>query len=98
MIRVVIPAQLCSLANVKREVEVQVEGTATVGSVLDELEERYPMLLGTLRDQMTKQRRPFIRFFACGEDLSQYPPTNPLPEMVASGEEPLRVVGAMAGG
>ncbi len=98
MIRVLLPAQLRSLAKVSREIEVKVEGTATLGLVLDKLEEDYPMLLGTLRDQVSKQRRPFIRFFADGEDLSQEPNTNPLPEMVASGEEPLRVVGAMSGG
>jgi molybdopterin synthase sulfur carrier subunit len=98
MIRVLLPAQLRSLAKVSREIKVQVGGTATLGLVLDKLEEDYPMLLGTLRDQVSKQRRPFIRFFACGEDLSQEPYSNPLPEMVVSGEEPLRVVGAMAGG
>jgi molybdopterin synthase sulfur carrier subunit len=98
MIRVLLPAQLRSLAKVSREIEVQVEGTATLGLVLDKLEEDYPMLLGTLRDQVSKQRRPFIRFFAGGEDLSQEPTSNPLPEMVASGEETLRVVGAMSGG
>jgi len=98
MIRVVLPAQLCSLANVNREVEIQVDGTATLESVLDGIEASYPMLLGTLRDQVTKQRRAFIRFFACGEDLSLEPTTKPLPEEVAKGKEPIRVVGAMAGG
>ena len=98
MIRVLLPAQLGTLANIGREIELQVEGTPTIGSVLDSLETRYPMLLGTLRDQVTQQRRPFIRFFACGEDLSQEPTTNPLPEEVASGKEPFRVVGTMAGG
>jgi hypothetical protein len=86
------------LANVKREVELNVEGPATISTVLEALEDRHPMLRGTIRDQVTLQRRPFIRFFACGEDLSQEPATNPLPEEVASGKEPLRVVGAMAGG
>jgi len=98
MIRVLLPAQLGTLANIGREIELQVEGALTIGAVLDSLESRYPMLLGTLRDQVTQQRRPFIRFFACGEDLSQEPTTNPLPEEVASGKEPFRVVGAMAGG
>jgi len=98
MIRVLLPMQLCSLANVGREVELQVEGEACVASVLDALEAQHPMLRGTMRDQVTFQRRPFIRFFACGEDISQDEPTNPLPEEVISGEQPLRVVGAMAGG
>lgn len=98
MIRVLLPAQLCSLANISREIEVKVEGTPTIGSVLDALERSYPMLRGTLRDQASKQRRPFIRFFACGEDLSHEPQTTPLPEAVANGVEALRVVGAMAGG
>jgi hypothetical protein len=98
MIRVVLPLQLCNLANVSREVELQVEGPATISTVLDALEVSYPALRGTIRDQVILQRRPFIRFFACGEDLSLDPPSNPLPEEVASGKEPLRVVGAMAGG
>lgn len=98
MIRVVLPMQLQALARVNREIEVQVEGSATLSAVLDALEANYPVLRGTLRDQVTKQRRAFIRFFACGEDLSQEPPTNLLPEEVLAGEEPLRVVGAMAGG
>jgi hypothetical protein len=98
MIRVLLPTQLCALANVEREVALDVGGAATISTVLDVLEVRYPMLRGTIRDQVTQQRRPFIRFFACGEDLSLEPPTDMLPEQVASGEEPLRVVGAMAGG
>lgn len=98
MIRVVLPLQLCNLANVGHEVELQVEGPATLSAILDTLETRYPMLRGTIRDQVTLQRRPFIRFFACGEDLSQEPATNLLPEEVVSGKVPLRVVGAMAGG
>ena len=98
MIRVVLPAQLCTLADVGRETELQLQGIVTLNAVLDALEARYPMLLGTLRDQVTLQRRPLVRFFACGEDLSQEPTTNPLPEQVASGKEPLRVIGAMAGG
>ena len=98
MIRVVLPTHLWRLANASREIEVQVEGPATLGSVLDALEAQYPMLGGTIRDHATKQRRPFVRFFACGEDLSHEPPDTPLPEAVVTGEEPLRVVGAMAGG
>ena len=98
MIRVVLPMQLCELAKVSREVELELEGTASISSVLDALEECHPMLRGTIRDQVTLQRRPFIRFFACGEDLSQDPPTQPLPEDVTTGIEPLRVIGAMAGG
>ena len=98
IIRVVLPIPLQSLAKAGREVTVLVEGIASLDTVLDTLETSYPMLRGTIRDQVTKQRRAFIRFFACGEDLSQEPTSNPLPEMVTSGEEPLRVVGAMAGG
>lgn len=98
MIRVVLPMQLCNLARVKREVALETEGKATISSVMDALEVSYPMLRGTIRDQVSMQRRPFIRFFACGEDLSLQPASDPLPEQVASGMEPLRVVGAMAGG
>jgi len=98
MIRVTLPAQLCTLANVKREVELQVGSPATLSLVLDTLEDRYPMLRGTIRDQLTHERRPFIRFFACGEDISQESPRRPLPVEIAEGKEPLRVVGAMAGG
>ena len=98
MIRVVLPTHLWRLADASREIEVQVEGSPTLGSVLDALEAQYPMLGGTIRDHATKQRRPFVRFFACGEDLSHEPPDTPLPEAVVTGEEPLRVVGAMAGG
>ena len=98
MIRVLLPMQLCTLANVGREVLLQVEGDASIANVLDALEARHPMLRGTIRDQITLQRRPFIRFFAGGEDLSQEAPTSPLPEEVATGKEPLRVVGAMVGG
>ena len=90
--------QLCELAKVSREVELEVGGTASISAVLDALEVRHPMLRGTIRDQLTLQRRPFIRFFACGEDLSQDLPTLPLPEDVITGREPLRVIGAMAGG
>lgn len=98
MIRIVLPTHLYRLANAAREIEIQVEGHPTLDEVLDALEERYPMLRGTIRDHTTKQRRPFIRFFACGEDLSHDPPDAPLPDEVANGSEPLRVVGAMAGG
>lgn len=98
MIRVVLPMQLCNLANVGREVELQIEGPVTISAVLDALEFNYPVLRGTIRDQVTFQRRPFIRYFAHGEDLSLEPITSPLPEEVASGKEPFRVIGAMAGG
>ena len=98
MIRVILPTHLWRLANVSREIEVQVESPATLGALLDALEASYPMLRGTVRDHVTKQRRPFIRFFACGEDISLETPNTPLPEAVATGKEPLWVVGAMAGG
>jgi hypothetical protein len=98
MIRVVLPAHLRALARVKGEVTVEVTGTVSVLSVLDALEAQYPMLEGTIRDHATRQRRPFLRFFACEEDLSLDPPETPLPEAVASGKEPLLVVGAIAGG
>jgi molybdopterin synthase sulfur carrier subunit len=98
MIRVVLPAHLRSLAHVEDEVTLQLEGQATMRSVLDALEARYPMLRGTIRDQVTHQRRSFVRFFACEEDLSHEPPDTLLPEAVATGAEPFLVVGAMAGG
>jgi molybdopterin synthase sulfur carrier subunit len=98
MIRVVLPFHLRTLAQVGAEVKLEVEGQATQRSVLDALEARYPMLRGTIRDQVTQQRRPFLRFFACEEDLSHEPPDAPLPEAVALGTEPLLVVGAIAGG
>jgi len=98
LIRLVLPLQLSNLASTNREITLEVEGDASISTTLDALEARYPMLRGTIRDQVTLQRRPFIRFFACGEDLSLDPPTDPLPEEVALGEQPLRVVGAMAGG
>ncbi|MFI5366185.1 MAG: MoaD/ThiS family protein [Candidatus Binatia bacterium] len=98
MIRVVLPAHLRKLARVDREVELDVARPITQRSVLDALEARYPMLRGTLRDQVTQRRRPFVRFFACEEDLSHEPPDVPLPEAVATGAEPFLVVGAMAGG
>jgi len=98
MIRVVLPTHLRTLARVGGEVTLEVEGPATQRSVLDALEARYPMLRGTIRDQVSGQRRPFVRFFACEEDLSHEPPDAPLPDAVATGAEPLLVVGAIAGG
>jgi molybdopterin synthase sulfur carrier subunit len=98
MIRVVLPAHLRNLAHVHGEVELDVEGQATQRAVLDALEARYPMLRGTIRDQVTHQRRAFVRFFACEQDLSHEVPDAPLPEAVATGSEPFLVVGAMAGG
>lgn len=98
MIRVVLPAHLRTLARVNGEVELEVAPPASVRSVLDALEARYPTLRGTIRDQATGQRRPFVRFFACGEDLSHQPPDTPLPQAVVSGVEPLLLVGAIAGG
>ena len=98
MIRVVLPAHLRTLARVDGEVNLNVEGKVTQHSVLDALEARYPMLRGTIRDHVTQQRRAFIRFFACEQDLSHESPDAPLPEAVATGVEPLLIVGAMAGG
>jgi len=98
MIRVVLPAHLRNLAKVNGEVELEIEGQPTQRSVLDALEARYPMLQGTLRDHVTRQRRPFVRFFACEEDLSHDSPDKPLPPQVASGTEPFLIVGAIAGG
>lgn len=98
MIRVVLPYHLQILTQVRKEVELGIEGDATLDSVLDALESSYPMLRGTIRDQVTKQRRPFLRFFACGQDLSFDAPDALLPSAVLSGAEPFRIVGAMAGG
>ena len=98
MIRVVLPAHLRTLAHVKGEVKLDVEGAATPRSVLDALEAEYPMLRGTIRDQATHQRRAFLRFFACQEDLSHESPDAPLPDAVARGAERFLIVGAMAGG
>ncbi len=98
MIRVVLPAHLRTLARVDGEVRLDVDGQATQRAVLDALEARYPMLRGTIRDHVTQQRRAFVRFFACEEDLSNDRPDDPLPEPVAKGTEPYLVVGAMAGG
>jgi len=98
MIRVVIPPHLRDLARVRGELELDVEGRVTQASVLAALEASYPMLRGTIRDQVTQKRRPFVRFFACGEDLSHDPSDAPLPEAVAAGNEPFLIVGAIAGG
>ncbi len=98
MIRVVLPPHLRTLAHVGGEVRIEVKGEITQRSVLNALEESYPMLRGTIRDHVTQQRRPFLRFFACGEDLSHEAPDTPLPEAVACGAEPYLVVGAIAGG
>ena len=98
MIRVVLPVHLRTLAHVDYEVTLDVEGHPTQRSVLDALEASYPMLGGTIRDHVTQQRRPFLRFFACEEDLSHESPDAPLPEAVASGKEPFLIIGAIAGG
>jgi len=98
MIRVILPQHLRTLARVDGEVTLDVASPMTVGTVLDALEVRYPMLRGTIRDHVTQQRRPFIRFFACEQDLSHEPSDSPLPAAVVSGVEPLLIVGAMAGG
>jgi len=98
VIRVVLPAHLRTLARVDGEVKLAVEGPVTAGAVLDALEATYPMLRGTIRDHVTGKRRPFVRFFACEQDVSHDPPDAPLPQAVATGAEPFMVVGAMAGG
>ena len=98
MIRVVLPGNLRTLAGVGSEVQLEVTGPATQRSVIDALEAAYPALRGTIRDQVTRRRRPMIRFFACEEDLSDEKPDEPLPEAVAKGTEPLLVIGGMAGG
>lgn len=98
MIRVMLPQHLRTLAQVDGDVFLDVAGPATLRSVLDALEERYPMLRGTIRDHVTLQRRPFLRFFVCEEDWSHEPPDAPLPEAVSSGREPFMVIGAIAGG
>jgi len=97
-IRIILPPHLRGLAHVKGELQLEVSGTPTVRSVLDALEANYPMLTGTIRDHVTQQRRPFLRFFACEEDLSHEPPDTPLPDAVVSGKEPLLILGAIAGG
>jgi sulfur-carrier protein len=98
MVRVILPQHLRTLAHAGGEVTLEIEGPITLRSVLDALEARYPMLRGTIRDHVTHERRPFLRFFACEEDLSHEPPDAPLPEVVASGKEPLLIIGAIAGG
>ena len=98
MIRVTLPAHLRKLAQVDGEVKLDVDGQVTQRSVLDALEARYPMLRGTIRDHVTLRRRAFVRFFACGEDLSHEPPDAPLPDAVATGAQPFMIVGAIAGG
>jgi molybdopterin synthase sulfur carrier subunit len=98
MIRVVLPGHLRTLAHVNSEVQLEIVGPVTQRSVLDALEAQYPMLRGTIRDHVTQERRPFLRFFACEEDYSLDPPDTPLPEAVASGAEPLLIIGAIAGG
>src|SRR6266700_3113669 len=98
MIRVVLPGHLRALARVSSEVQLDIKGQVTQRSVLDVLEAQYPMLRGTIRDHVTQERRPFLRFFACEEDCSLLPPDAPLPDAVASGAEPLLIIGAIAGG
>ncbi len=98
MIKIVLPYHLRILAGISGEVELQVDGPVTRQSVLDALEARYPMLRGTIRDHVTLERRPFLRFFACEQDLTHDPPDAPLPDAVASGAEPFYVIGAIAGG
>ena len=98
MIRVVLPAHLKNLAHVSGEVRVEVGDPVTQRAVLDALEARYPMLLGTIRDRQSGKRRPFVRFYACEEDLSNDPPDTPVPARVVAGEEPFIILGAMAGG
>jgi hypothetical protein len=98
MIRIVLPPHLRTLAQVRGDLKLEVQSPVTQRSVLDALEIRYPMLRGTIRDQVTQQRRPFLRFFACEEDLSHESPDAPLPDAVASGKEPLIILGAIAGG
>ncbi|HEU5101648.1 MAG TPA: MoaD/ThiS family protein [Roseiflexaceae bacterium] len=98
MIRVYLPAHLRTIARVNGEVEIEVEGPVTQRSILDALEAKYPALRGTIRDHVTKQRRAFVRFFACEEDLSHESPDAPLPDAVVQGAEPFMIVGAIAGG
>jgi molybdopterin converting factor small subunit len=98
VIRIVLPAHLRNLAGVDGEVELELEGALTPGAVLDALEQHYPTLRGTIRDRVTLERRPYVRYFACGEDLSHDPPDTALPAAVATGSEPFLIVGALAGG
>ena len=98
MIRIILPYHLRNLAHTGAEVRVEIKGEVTQRAVLDALEAAYPMLMGTIRDHVTQERRPFLRFFACGEDLSLESPDRPLPESIATGKEPFMVIGAIAGG
>lgn len=98
MIRVYLPTHLWRLAGTQREIVVEVDGTPTIESVLDAVEARYPVMRGTIRHYISKERRDFVRFFVCGEDWSLYPPETPLPEKILSGDEPVRIIGALAGG
>ena len=98
MIRVILPTHLWRLANTEREIQIDAGEAPSLADVLDQLEVQYPMLKGTIRDHVTKERRAFIRFFACGEDWSHEPTDKSLPDAIASGEEPLRIIGALAGG
>jgi len=98
MIRVVLPHHLRTLARTSDEVEVDLNGTATIAAILDAIENKYPMLRGTIRDHVTRQRRPLVRFFACGEDISHESTDAPLPDRIADGTEPFFVMGAIAGG
>jgi len=98
MIRVVMPAHLRTLAGVSGDVTVEVDGEVTRQKLLDALEKRYPMLRGTIREHVSRQRRPFLRFFACGEDITHQSPDEPLPKEIASGSEPFYIIGAIAGG
>ena len=98
MIRVVLPPHLRTLAHLDGEVELELDGTVTQRSLLDAVESKYPMLRGTIRDHVTQTRRPMVRFFACGEDLSHESPDAPLPNAIAKGAEPLLIIGAIAGG
>jgi hypothetical protein len=98
MIRVVLPAHLRTLARIDGDVEMEIDGPVTQRAILDAIEARYPMLRGTIRDHVTQRRRPFVRFFACAQDLSHESPDTPLPDAVARGTEPFMIIGAMAGG
>jgi hypothetical protein len=98
MIRVVLPQHLRTLANVDREVRLEVQGVITIASIIDAVESRYPMLRGTIRDHMTLRRRPLVRFFVCQEDWSNQPADTPLPDAVGQGTEPFFIIGAIAGG
>jgi len=98
VIRVILPTHLWRLANTGREIEIEVDAPVSISAVLDALEAQYPMLRGTVRDHATKERRAFIRFFACGDDWSHEPAEKPLPDEIVEGKEPLRIIGALAGG